>query len=156
MSTGLQTRQPSFRGRLAAFGIVFAIGLAGGVGLDRYWLAPGAPAKSAPPSLRQRLIGTWLAENGSKTEFKSDGTFDETFRETVPDIKPGEVIDDPTKLRMVERDGRIVGQFDWVEDDTIQVRIQGKPSRRLKLVVEGDALTVLEEDGKVVRLKRGK
>lgn len=156
MNSGTEPRRPSFRGLLAGFAVVYAIGLACGVGLDRYWLAPVVPAQTAPKTLREQFVGLWLAEDGSKTEFKSDGTFDETFRETVPDIKPGEVVDDPAKLRMVERVARVTGQYDWVEVDKIQVRIPGKPSRRLKLVVEGESLTILEEDGRVARLKRSK
>jgi len=141
---------------LLAFVLVFLIGLTCGVGLDRYGLTPVSLPKTEASALRQRLIGIWVAENGSKTEFKTDGTFDDTFRETVPDIKPGEVIDDPTKLKLVERDGRITGQYQWVEEDKIEVKVHGRPARRLRVVVEGDALTILEEDGKVLRLKRSK
>jgi hypothetical protein len=142
--------------RLTALVVVFAIGLACGIGLDRHWLRPVPPAKTESPSVRQRLVGMWLADNGAKTEFKADGTFEDTFRETGPDIKPGEVIDDPTKVRVVERERRVTGQYQWVDDDKIEVKILREPTRRLKIVVDGDGLTVLHEDGKVVRLKRSK
>ena len=100
-------------------------------------------------------MGAWTSENGT-TIFKSDGTFDEMFRETVLDLKPGEVLDDPEKVKTVERDASIAGQYQWIEEDQILVLVQGRPSRRLKLVIEGDSLTILEADGKVSRLQRKK
>jgi hypothetical protein len=141
-------------GKVAIVLLVFVLGVAGGVGLERFWLGPAAQPKPDNRPLKERLLGIWVSENGSRAEFKSDGTFDELFREIVPDLKPGQIIDDPSKLKMVERDARISGQYEWVEEDKIQIKVQNRPTRKVRIAAEGDSLTILEEDGKVSRLKR--
>jgi len=141
-----------------SFVAAFLLGVAVGVGLDRAVLAPRQPAVSdipvpgAPASPRQLLVGHWLAENGARTAFQADGSFDEFYKETVPNAGPDGIVD--FQKPVIERDARITGQYHWVSDETIEVKVQGKAARRLRIVLDGDKLTVFGDDGSVSRFKR--
>jgi predicted Ser/Thr protein kinase len=85
-------------------------------------------------AMQSQLVGqwTWLSDRSGTTEFCADGTFEE-----------------------VPHDGQDVkGQFRWSSPPWMDLRSPGQPERRVKIVFNGDELTVLGNDGSVQRMKR--
>ncbi len=155
-----ESSQPTRRVALrwvAAVAMAFGVGLAVGVWVGRGSVGTTATAPAEQTAtLEQQLIGKWLTGAGGTLEFKVDGTFEDSFRTRVLDLKPGEVIEDPTNLRMAERDAKRVGQYRWIDKERIEVKVAGQPERRSRIVIEGQTLSILGEDGTVERLKRSR
>ena len=108
---------------LVTAAVVLVLGLVPAGALFFLFL-PRHEVPQASDSYRQLIIGTWTW-TGGRVEFRTDGTFEEHFRETVPDVKVGEPID-PEKQKFVEREGTLAGQYDWATRDVIWVKPPGR------------------------------
>jgi serine/threonine protein kinase len=84
--------------------------------------------------MQEQLLGqwTWLGETAGTTEFRADGTTEN-----------------------VNADGRVLrGQFHWSVPPWIDIRMPGQPELRIKIVFDGNELSLLDSSGGVRRMKR--
>jgi hypothetical protein len=118
-----------------------------GVWFDRLWHKPAAEIKPDP-----RLVGKWI-DDAERTplEFKSDGTFEYikvTHIRMSVEGKP-----DPTPQRKEER---VSGQYRWVDGGTIELLEPDFGAWiAVRVMIDGDRLSLLRKDGSVSRYRRG-
>ena len=111
------------------------VGLVLGVVADRIYL--GVAQHSPDP----RLVGDWVADDGGIVRFRADGTY-ESANVTAVNGK-------------VTEEKPYTSQYRWVDRGTIQVYeplVSQWVSRQLAF--EGDQLTMLGDQGVVVRFTR--
>jgi hypothetical protein len=113
---------------------------------------PSEPNDQDPnASLQRLLIGKWLGEDEDVkfVEFFADGTFDIGSRAVQMDFK--------TKIA-IESVAKASGQYRLLEGARIELKEKppGMPAdvAVFRVIIEGNKLSLLKEDGRVVRLKK--
>ena len=149
---------------------VLLVGIVVGMAVDRamVWQAKRAEASSAAAveearkkaskdradALKVALIGKWDCENGAITEFLKDGTFEDNFKQTVPNAGADGFVNfsNPVRSQSVQ----VRGQYEWTGEDAVEMRVAGKPFYKLRVAIEGEGMKLLAEDGTVTKFVRRK
>ena len=102
---------------------------------------------------REQILGMWqwIGREGT-TDFRGDGTFEEAWREKANQVGPDGLVEIDKPL--VEKDLVAAGQYRWIGNDRLETKSPGRPDNQFRVVVNGDELTVLKDDGGVQRMKR--
>jgi hypothetical protein len=122
---------------VVALAVSLLAGILIGVALDRTFLHLFSKG-----SARSKLVGQWAdTTNADPLEFKSDGTFTTTIPLMgvgVPDV------------------GRqpVLGQWRWLDDDSIEMNGFGHREDKARVVIDGDVLKLLRPNGDVKVYRR--
>jgi hypothetical protein len=141
-------RRYVFRGTFLA--IIFATGLMSGALLMRRGQLEAHDPPPPAPSLRDKLVGRWIGVgDGMPVIFHADGTYDAETSTTFP---TGALPVPP--LEMFET---ISGLYRWLDDEHIEIALpksEGGQKVRLRIIIQEDKLTLITDDGEVLRGKR--
>lgn len=101
------------------------------------------------------IIGAWTAENGSFLEFKTDGSFEQVYTDTV--LAPGQVIYDEESAKnaqFTKTKVTTVGTYRWLDHETMEIERQGTPSYQIKIKRDANDLLLIGDGGRQDRLHR--
>lgn len=134
--------------RIAFLAAVLLAGVGLGVLLDRLWLRL-SPGTNPDP----RLVGRWISETDqAPLEFKPDGTI-----EYVKVTTSGISVDGRPDPKPSRAEHLVTGQYRWADGDVIEVIEPDLPAWiPVKVVIDGDRLNLLRQNGSVRRYARAK
>jgi tRNA A-37 threonylcarbamoyl transferase component Bud32 len=137
---------------------------AAATGLWRIGSAPTVVWNTVSP--RSRLVGLWFKQTERRIElmeFHAGGTFRNAF---YPNSGTAEQTEN--EVKSIEKDLKDkgpwkafssvgfeqLGQYRWVDDEHIELKVRGRPDNVWKVVIEGNSLSVMAENGDIVLFRR--
>jgi hypothetical protein len=123
------------------------------------------------PWLRDQLLGRWVTSENTWLEFKTDGTFEvQAFLVNKATGERGEftymgqyrwIDDEHIEEKTSRRDLLRASGLDMLiemltKDEKAKAELAGTDIEKAKVVIEGESLSLLYDNGKVKRLKRAK
>src|SRR5262245_45264753 len=120
-----------------ALGIALLTGIGLGVVLDRAFIR-----LRSKTSVKSQIVGRWVSTvNEEPLEFNADGTYD--WERYYLDISTGKMIGRPA-----------AGQWRLLEDDWIEMSTTAYGTEKARVVISGDMMKLLRENGDVKEYRR--